>query len=783
MKVWIRFLLIFCFFSVLTLLMTYPQVKNLAGGVRDVGDPLLNSWILAWNAHQLMRFDFSHYFDANIFYPYKRTLAFSEHLFPQSLLALPLYLCSGNSILAHNVLLLLAFTSSAFGMYLLAFYLTRNNYAGVLAGVIFGFSPFMFSHFSHLQVLCSGGIPLTFLFLHKFFRSESCQDLLFFTFFYTLQILANGYYAVFLSFFVVLSILIHGVATKKFANPRFLVKLALSAAITLLLAGPFFYPYLQVRRELGFSRDIGPTAKLFNYLAAPSINRLYGKLTEPWRTPEGELFPGIIAVGLACLGFFSGLKIKKPEWEGENEKHHPILLKIKVILNGLIFLWLILIIGLIGTGGFELSWGNLTLFHLHRLKNPLLTLVCLIMIRFLLSTLFKGRVARFRVEGEKTVLIYAGVLLVAFLFTFGLRGPYFFLYHSIPGFDAVRSVCRWHVFVLLSLAILAAYGVRRLSMKVGRRLQFMVFSLVFLFILAEYYSAPIPLEKMPVGKDIPEAYQWLASKKGEGFVLAELPFPPSPGLVAKIECPRMYYSTYHWAKTVNGFSGYFSPLYDELINRWSRIPLAETIRDLKELRVRLLLFHSLFYDKETEGKILEEFAQLEKDVRLLHHFDPIYVFELTFSAEEEENLRRRERKRNIALTNIEVAADVNGDMARLAIDGSLETRWNGGLQRKGGFFQVDLGRPRTIHGLSLQLGRDRLDYPRAYAVEVSRDGISWHEVARQDKARIPLTAFLKPKELPFDIFFPPVEAKLIKITLIGEDLIRHWSIGELSLYE
>src|SRR5262249_30231434 len=66
-------------FTALTAVMTWPQALHMHDGVHDDGDPLLNAWALAWVAHQLPRAP-AHLFDANIFYPERRALAFSETL-------------------------------------------------------------------------------------------------------------------------------------------------------------------------------------------------------------------------------------------------------------------------------------------------------------------------------------------------------------------------------------------------------------------------------------------------------------------------------------------------------------------------------------------------------------------------------------------------------------------------------------------------------------------------------------------------------------------------------
>jgi len=75
-----RFLaLTLALFVALTAVMTYPQVLRMSDGVHDPADPLMVTWVLAWVAHQLPNAP-AHIFDANIFYPERNTLAYSETL-------------------------------------------------------------------------------------------------------------------------------------------------------------------------------------------------------------------------------------------------------------------------------------------------------------------------------------------------------------------------------------------------------------------------------------------------------------------------------------------------------------------------------------------------------------------------------------------------------------------------------------------------------------------------------------------------------------------------------
>jgi len=89
----------------LALAHTWPLVTAPASLSRtDSADGLLNQWILGWVAHGLATQPLS-IFHANIFFPEPRTLAFSEHLFVQSLFSAPVFWAGGSPVLAYNVTL------------------------------------------------------------------------------------------------------------------------------------------------------------------------------------------------------------------------------------------------------------------------------------------------------------------------------------------------------------------------------------------------------------------------------------------------------------------------------------------------------------------------------------------------------------------------------------------------------------------------------------------------------------------------------------------------------
>src|SRR5262245_43119729 len=68
------------YFTALTLAKTYPLIRHLGTHLPgDLGDPLLEIWILAWNAHALTT-DPLNLFNANSSYPLQNTLALSEQM-------------------------------------------------------------------------------------------------------------------------------------------------------------------------------------------------------------------------------------------------------------------------------------------------------------------------------------------------------------------------------------------------------------------------------------------------------------------------------------------------------------------------------------------------------------------------------------------------------------------------------------------------------------------------------------------------------------------------------
>ena len=118
-------------------------------------------------------------------------------------------------------------------------------------------------------------------------------------------------------------------------------------------------------------------------------------------------------------------------------------------------------------------------------------------------------------------------------------------------------------------------------------------------------------------------------------------------------------------------------------------------------------------------------------------------------------------------------ANYNPQIAQLAIDGDIKTRYDTGTpQIPGMWFQVQLPQEAAIAGLRLDAAGSNNDYPRGYKVELSDDGKTWTQ---------PVAGRFGTRALT-DIFFTPVTGRFIRITQTRSVDVNFWSIHELTIY-
>lgn len=128
----------------------------------DIGDPVAAVWALNWWPFALTH-GLNPFISGYLWAPHELNLALPTTIGIASFLGLPFTLISG-PVLAYNVLTIMAPALSAWTTFFLARYLTRNWWAALVGGYLFGFSSYMLGQFEgHLNLYFTCLVPLAVL--------------------------------------------------------------------------------------------------------------------------------------------------------------------------------------------------------------------------------------------------------------------------------------------------------------------------------------------------------------------------------------------------------------------------------------------------------------------------------------------------------------------------------------------------------------------------------------------------------------------------------------------
>src|SRR5213080_1287508 len=118
-------------YSALAIALTFPLVLHLSSVVpHDIGDPLLSTAILWWNAH-VLPFTTT-WWNGFAFYPAPGSMAFSDPRLGESLLATPMQWLGCGPVTAYNLTLLATFPLCALAAHWLGFVVTGRHDAAAI---------------------------------------------------------------------------------------------------------------------------------------------------------------------------------------------------------------------------------------------------------------------------------------------------------------------------------------------------------------------------------------------------------------------------------------------------------------------------------------------------------------------------------------------------------------------------------------------------------------------------------------------------------------------------
>ena len=294
-------------FVTLACVHTWPLASNPAHLSRnDNADTVLNTWAIAWVAHELPRHP-TRLFDANIFYPERRSLGYSEAMIVQGVLAMPVLAAGGSPVLAYNLVLLAGFALTGWAFWWLVRRWTGSEGAAYVAGSAAAFNAHVLVRLPHLQTQHPEFIALALFALDRLLTDARAKSAVVLAVAYALQALTSVYLLVFTTWLLMFAAL--GRAREWLTGDRRRTAWLLAGAgvLAAVLLAPYLGAYLEIRRTLGFERGVGDSqeyaASWVDYLATGG--RLhYGLWSAPFvgRTISDN-FPGVTAFALATLAF------------------------------------------------------------------------------------------------------------------------------------------------------------------------------------------------------------------------------------------------------------------------------------------------------------------------------------------------------------------------------------------------------------------------------------------------------------------------------------------------
>ncbi len=567
----VRELLIILVFGLFTSILTWPYVTRLRDAVVDTGDPYLVAWILWWDYHQTFT-DPLHLFHANVFYPLKYTLAFSEHSYGIALLFFPLYALGLKPLTVHAIALFMGFVLSGYGAFRLGRTLTGSAAVGWVAGIIFAFVPYRFNLMSQVPYVFSPWIPLVFEALVLFVRQRSKvrAGWLGFAFF------MNGITTIsWFTFTLIPFVLYAAILLTRYSLWRerhFWRRGAVALGVAMLALLPFMLPYLMASRLYGFKRRVeeikAESAWPIHWLSVENRNKLWNRMgesiTEGWKF---KLFPGLLPILFSSAALTLG--VRTPQVSSRTiALHDPRSAQERWIhrldiLITILFGVSILAVGFDRTNAFYGLFDNITSERaLALLTIAVVGRLCVAYPGFL-HTARANLVETLRSE-HRCDAFWLGGLLTVIGFCFSLGWNFFFFricYQLIPMFKSMRVVSRGAMLAYLGLALLAGLGVmslaKRLSLRFPRLREGVFCSIACALLLFELNAAPLKFERGEVNPDAVTLRLKQTPMRGGIVVL------PAGG---DFNYRYMLRAADHQKPLIVGTSGFNSPIEDRIEN-------------------------------------------------------------------------------------------------------------------------------------------------------------------------------------------------------------------------
>ncbi|NOX60655.1 MAG: hypothetical protein GXP42_01700, partial [Chloroflexi bacterium] len=312
-------------FFALTLMLTWPLPRQLGQAIPgDAFDGWQNYWNLWWVRTALLELGVHPYFTPLLYHPSGVSLWFQTMNIFNGLASMPLQL-AGNLFWAYNGVVLFSFTIAGYGAYLLTVFALRRGgakpgrplwLAGILAGIIYTFSPFHFAHLlGHMQVFSLEFIPFYALYALRALPDDGARirrrDALMAGFFLILTGLCDWYFVLYLAFFTLFYLL--WLLWRRRLSVAHLKNVALIALLFLAVTWPLLAPMVLESMRYDFMRPpagqiVQLSADVLGFLLPSGQHPIWGEWAAraraalPASPSENTLFLGVVPLLLAIYG-------------------------------------------------------------------------------------------------------------------------------------------------------------------------------------------------------------------------------------------------------------------------------------------------------------------------------------------------------------------------------------------------------------------------------------------------------------------------------------------------
>lgn len=500
-----------------------------------------------------------HLFQAPIFYPYQFTLAFSEHYYGIALLFFPLYALGFTPLTVQAVATLLGFAFSGYGMFRLTRTATGSTLAAWVAGIGFAFAPYRFQQLPHLVYIFAGWLPLTLEALILFARERTRKRAAWLGFAFLMNGLSVIHWFVLILLPLGAAVILLVQRAKLWRDKDFWLRGGLAMVVALLALLPFLWPYQKVKEMYGLVRDAGETAR-------------FSALPADWLKADE----------------------RNKIWAGFGQDPNAELSPERSLFPGLLLPFLALAAFIPRK---QASFGQ------NGEEQP----------QEQSSQRFTENYGVARGLGLILLVMgFAGSLGMNFAFH-RLLFEYVFIFRSI------RVPARWTMIACIGLALLAGLGATRLGERLVRQTSRKAWATVGVIVcgllLFELRAAPLNIKE---GEADPDAVSLFLKETPMRGGVAHLPLGKE-----FFNCRYTLRQADHRKPLITAFSGFVTPLEEELERLSSQLPVSEKLLDvLENAPTSYLVVHWYALPpahQESLGSVLEQ-AIIQGRVRPVRSF-------------------------------------------------------------------------------------------------------------------------------------------------------------------